>query len=121
MEMQSIQYNMLGSRPQKLKLKQKFAAFLPVFTLILPSQLALNTPWQMAFNVGIVLFILGGLLLPGVAAQRYGALLITLFTLLLVAAGISTVFNRWPRSLIVYGGLTPVSYTHLTLPTICSV
>lgn len=106
MEMQSIQYNMLGSRPQKLKLKQKFAAFLPVFTLILPSQLALNTPWQMAFNVGVVLFILGGLLLPGVAAQRYGALLITLFTLLLVAAGISTVFNRWPRSLIVYGGLT---------------
>ncbi|QEG20296.1 O-Antigen ligase [Mariniblastus fucicola] len=106
MEIRQTRRNILGHQYRKLKFSHRIAALLPVFALILPAQLALNSPWQMAFNVGLLVFILGGLLLPvKVPIQRYDAVQFSILILLLVSACVSAAFNRWPRSLLVYGGI----------------
>ncbi|MEM7452748.1 MAG: O-antigen ligase family protein [Planctomycetota bacterium] len=93
-------------RRRRLRFSERFAALLPVFALLLPAQLALHSPWQMAFNVGVSVFILAGLLLPvRVALPKYGAVETSLLVLLLSAAAISAFFNNLPRGMMVYGGI----------------
>ena len=95
-----------GGVAKRLPIRKTLVVLFTVFALILPAQLALNSPWQIVFNVGVAVFTVGGLLLPvRVPLQRYGALPICILILMMFCAGITAFLNEWARPVLVYGGI----------------
>ncbi len=88
--------------------------------LVFPSQLALNHPWHIAVNTGVIMTVsLGFLLLVIRKAHRIpkAALpILALLFLLLVASICSSYLNDWGRPLVAYGAfisLTVISIIFL--------
>lgn len=83
-----------------------FIVFIVVLFLVFPSQLALNSPWQISIKIGIAMFISAGVLLTlcyGGGFPRSALPLLPLCIGLFITSLVSTYLNGWTRPLMAYG------------------
>lgn len=87
-------------------------AALIVLFIVLPAQLALNSPWRILVQTGpIVFLVVAGLCtLAGSHVVRIPRVLLLMTTALLLVAVASVVAVGHPQALLVYGGLLAVFY-----------
>lgn len=86
---------------------EKLYALLAVLLLVFPSHLALNRPWQLAIQLGGVMYVVVGLVLIFLKGKsrvaKSSLAVLRLSSFLFLASLLSSIANNWLYPILVYG------------------